>query len=244
MTTDNNTKDRIPELEELVEMTIDVDPELINACSDSGAQTDEAKAIYMTSRRIAHDLVVKGEKETPEERVTQRCVISTGDPSIADIMCYTNDPIPAGVEAIKRGAPIFVDINMVKAGVTKKNHNCEVICVLDEDENATVARQYGITRTAAGFLMARDRLDGAIVAIGNAPSAAFAVCRMIEHGIRPAVVVGTPVGFVNSAESKEEIRSIDIPAITCVGTRGGTPMAVACVNELVALAKESEEKKE
>ncbi|NYT19008.1 MAG: precorrin-8X methylmutase [Methanosarcinales archaeon] len=240
MTTENNKKD-IPELEDLVEMTVDIDQELIKDCSDSGARTDEAKTIYMTSRRIAHDLIVKGEKETPEERITQRCVISTGDPSVADIMCYTNDPVDAGVEAIKNGAPIFVDINMVKAGITKKGHNCEVICVLDEDQNAEVAKKYGITRTAAGFLLARDRLEGSIVAIGNAPSAALAVCRMIEHGIKPALIVGTPVGFVNAAESKEEVRKMDVPSITCIGTRGGTPMAVACVNELVAIAKEKDE---
>ncbi|WP_440952615.1 precorrin-8X methylmutase [Methanococcoides sp. FTZ1] len=240
MTTENNKKD-IPELEDLVEMTVHIDQDLIKDCSDSGARTDEAKTIYMTSRRIAHDLIVKGEKETPEERITQRCVISTGDPSVADIMCYTNDPVEAGVKAIKNGAPIFVDINMVKAGITKKGHNCEVICVLDEDQNAEVAKKYGITRTAAGFLMARDRIEGSIVAIGNAPSAALAVCRMIEHGIKPALIVGTPVGFVNAAESKEEVRKMDVPSITCIGTRGGTPMAVACVNELVAIAKERDE---
>ena len=241
MTTETSSKKDIPELEDLVEMTVKIDPELIEGCSDSGARTDEAKTIYMTSRRIAHDLVVKGEKETPEERVTQRCVISTGDPSVADIMHYTDDAIEAGVKAIKSGAPIFVDINMVKAGVTKKGHDCEVLCVLDEDQNTEVAKKYGITRTAAGFLLARDRLEGSIVAIGNAPSAALAVCRMIEHGIKPALIVGTPVGFVNAAESKEEIRKMDVPSITCVGTRGGTPMAVACVNELVALAKEKDE---
>jgi precorrin-8X/cobalt-precorrin-8 methylmutase len=167
-------------------------------------------------------------------------MISTGDPEVADIMRFKNDPIKAGVEAIKNGTPIFVDINMVKAGVTKKGHDCPVICVLDEDKDAEIAHKYGITRTAAGFLNCRARLEGAIVAIGNAPSAAFAVCRMIDHGIKPALVIGTPVGFVNSAESKEEVRKRDIPSITCVGTRGGTPIAVACVNEIVAIKRDEE----
>ncbi|NOR48412.1 MAG: precorrin-8X methylmutase, partial [Methanosarcinaceae archaeon] len=85
-----------------------------------------------------------------------------------------------------------------------------------------------------------DRLDGAIIAIGNAPSAALTVCRLIEHGVRPALIVGTPVGFVNAAESKDEIRKIDVPSITCVGTRGGTPIAVACVNELIAIVSVGE----
>jgi len=225
------------DMEELVEFTTDMDPELIGICNDLGAQTDEAKAIYMTSRNIARKLV--GD-ETVEDRVKQRCVTSTGDPAVADIMRFVNDPVKAGVEAIKKGAPILVDINMVKAGITKRGHNCEIICVLDKDEDAELARKYGITRTAAGFLKCKDILEGSIVAIGNAPSAAFAVCRMIEHGIKPAIIVGTPVGFVNAAESKEVIRNMDVPSITCVGTRGGTPMAVSCVNELVAIANEDE----
>ncbi len=232
MTTETNV-----ELEDLVEMTTEIDPELVNICTDLGSQTDEAKAIYMTSRNIAKKLV--GD-DTLEDKVRQRCVTSTGDPAVADLMRFVKDPIKAGVAAIKAGAPILVDINMVKAGVTKRGHNCEVICVLDKDEDAELARQYGITRTAAGFLKCKDILEGSIVAIGNAPSAAFAVCRMVEKGIKPAVVIGTPVGFVNAAESKEVVRETDVPSITCVGTRGGTPMAVACVNELVAISNDDE----
>lgn len=226
-----------PDLEDLIEFTTEIKPELIDACKDSGARTDEAKAIYMTSRRIAEEVV--GDK-SPEGRIRMRCMISTGDPQVADIMRFNNNPVDAGVEAIHNGAPIFVDINMVKAGITKKGHNCPIICVLDEDKDAEVAHKYGITRTAAGFLMVRDQLEGSIVAIGNAPSAALAVCRMVEHGIRPALIVGTPVGFVNAAESKEEIRKLNIPSVTCEGTRGGTPMAVASVNEIIAIANEKE----
>jgi precorrin-8X/cobalt-precorrin-8 methylmutase len=84
------------------------------------------------------------------------------------------------------------------------------------------------------FLACRDKLDGALIVIGNAPSAALTVCRLVEHGVRPALIIGTPVGFVNTAESKEAIRELDVPSITCAGTRGGTPIAVACGNELVA----------
>ncbi|MDK2832173.1 MAG: precorrin-8X/cobalt-precorrin-8 methylmutase [Methanolobus sp.] len=233
MTTDSKKTDT--SIEELVEMTTEIDPDLVAICNDLGSQTDEAKAIYMTSRNIARKLV--GD-ETPEDRVKQRCVTSTGDPAVADLMRFVNDPINAGVEAIRKGAPILVDINMVKSGITKRGHNCEVICVLDKDEDAELARKYGITRTAAGFLKCKDILEGSIVAIGNAPSAAFAVCRMIEHGIKPAIIVGTPVGFVNAAESKEVVRGAPVPSITCVGTRGGTPMAVACINELVTIANE------
>ncbi|NLI62109.1 MAG: precorrin-8X methylmutase [Methanosarcinaceae archaeon] len=222
-------------LDELVEMTVEIDPEIVESCTDYGAGTDEAKAIYMKSRKYIQEIV--GNK-TPEDRIRQRCVIATGDISVSDIMQFRHNPIEAGKEAILNNAPIFVDINMVKAGITKVGHNCEIICILDEDKDAKIAKKYGITRTAAGYLAARDKLDGAIIAIGNAPSAAITICRLIEKGLRPALIVGTPVGFVNAAESKEMIRNLEVPvpSITCVGTRGGTPMAVACVNELISIA--------
>ena len=243
MTTEQNATEKagnLENLEEFTELTVDVNPELVSICKDSGARTEEAKAIYMKSRTMIQEII--GNK-TPEDRFRQRCVIATGDLSVADIMRFMHDPIPAGVDAIKKGAPIFVDINMVKAGITKTGHKSEIICVLDEDPNAEIANRYGITRTSAGFLAARDRLDGSIIAIGNAPSALIMVCKLIEKGVRPALIIGLPVGFVNAAESREMVRnlSIPVPSISCVGTGGGTPMAVACVNELVAIARESEE---
>ena len=246
MTTEESTNEKVgnlDNLEEFTELTVDVDTELVSICKDSGARTEEAKAIYMKSRTMIQELI--GNK-TPEDRFRQRCVIATGDLSVADIMRFMHDPIPAGVEAIKKGAPIFVDINMVKAGITKTGHKSEIICVLDEDPNAEIAKRYGITRTSAGFLAARERLDGSIIAIGNAPSALIMVCKLIEKGVRPALIIGLPVGFVNAAESKEIVRNlkVPVPSISCVGTRGGTPMAVACVNELVAIARESEDARE
>jgi len=243
MTTEKNTNckaESSEDLKEFTELTVDVDPELVKICKDSGARTEEAKAIYMKSRTMIQELI--GNK-TPEDRFRQRCVIATGDVSVADIMRFMHDPIRAGVEAIKKEAPIFVDINMVKAGITKAGHKSEIICVLDEDPCAEIANKYGITRTSAGFLAAKDKLDGSIIAIGNAPSALIMVCKLIEKGVRPALIIGLPVGFVNAAESKELVRNlkIPVPSISCVGTRGGTPMAVACVNELVAIARENEE---
>lgn len=240
MTTEKAKSQNFKNLEEFTELTVDVDPELVKICRDSGARTEEAKAIYMKSRTMIQELVGNS---SPEDRFRQRCVIATGDLSVADIMRFSNAPIPAGVKALKKGAPIFVDINMVKAGITRLGHSSEIICVLDEDPNSEIANNYGITRTSAGFLAARDRLEGSIIAIGNAPSALIMVCKMIEKGLRPALIIGLPVGFVNAAESKEMLRNlkVPIPSISCVGTRGGTPMAVACVNELVAIARETEE---
>ncbi|MFZ3058908.1 MAG: precorrin-8X methylmutase [Candidatus Methanoperedens sp.] len=198
--------------------------------TDFGARTREAREISEKSRAIVRS-IVKG--DTPEDRIRQRCVMATGDPAFADLMRFNNDPVKAGILAIKKGATIFTDIKMAQVGVTKHGHNCDVRCVLDAGND--IAKRTGATRTSAGFMALEKELPGAIIVIGNAPSAALTVCDMIERGLKPALLVATPVGFVNAAESKERVRALEVPSITCVGTRGGTPVAVAVVNELVEM---------
>jgi len=173
---------------------------------------------------------------TLEDRIRQRCSVAVGDFAMADLMRFAGDPVEAGVAALARRAPIVVDIRMVQAGILKRGHASEIVCALDYGED--IARERGITRTSAGFLALRDRLEGAIVVIGNAPSALLVVCEMIREGVRPALVVGTPVGFVNAAESKEELRTLDVPSVSNAGTRGGTPVAVAAINEIITIHAE------
>jgi len=198
---------------------------------DFGARTREAKEINEKSWSIVGN-IVKG--DTPQDRIIKRCVIATGDPAFSELMRFNNDPVNAGIKAIKSNAPIFTDIRMAQVGITKRGHKCEIRCVLDEGKY--IAEKTGVTRTSAGFMALEDELNGAMIVIGNAPSAALTVCKMIEAGLHPALLVATPVGFVNAAESKELVRTLDVPSITCVGTRGGTPVAVAVVNELVEIA--------
>ncbi len=198
---------------------------------DFGAHTKEAKAISEKSRAIVRG-IVKG--DTPEDRIRQRCVIATGDPAFAELMRFNNDPVKAGIKAIRKGATMFTDIRMAQVGITKMGHDCDVRCVLEAGED--ISEKTGATRTSAGFMALENELEGAIIVIGNAPSAALTVCGMIERGANPALLVATPVGFVNAAESKESVRALAVPSITCVGTRGGTPVAVAVVNELVEMA--------
>jgi len=196
-----------------------------------GARTKEAKEISEKSRAIVQS-IVKG--DTPEDRIRQRCVMATGDPAFAELMRFNNDSVKAGILAIKKGAMIFTDIKMAQVGITKRGHNCDIRCVLDAGNE--IAERTGATRTSAGFLALEKELSGTIIVIGNAPSAALTVCDMIERGLKPALLIATPVGFVNAAESKERVRSLKVPSITCLGTRGGTPVAVAVVNELVEMA--------
>ncbi len=199
--------------------------------TDLGAHTKEAREISEKSRAIVRS-IVKG--STPEDRIRQRCVIATGDPAFAGLMRFNNEPIKAGISAIKDGATIFTDIKMAQVGITKHGHNCKIRCAIEAGRE--IAEKTGVTRTSAGFLALENELRDAIIVIGNAPSAALTVCRMVESGLRPALLVATPVGFVNAAESKEHVRVLDVPSITCVGTRGGTPVAVAVVNELVEIS--------
>jgi precorrin-8X/cobalt-precorrin-8 methylmutase len=204
---------------------------------DPGADTAEGYAISQKSRTLARQMVGNA---SLEDRVRQRCSIAVGDFSMADLLRFGHEPIPAALKALKSGAPIITDIRMVQVGIQKKGHTSEVICALDY--GADIVKERGITRSSAGFVALKDRLAGSIVVIGNAPSALLMLCDFVKEGIRPAVIIGTPVGFVNAAESKEVLRTTDIPSISNEGTRGGTPVAVAAINECITLFIEGTKK--
>lgn len=188
----------------------------------------------MQSRQIAREEI--GDS-TPEDRIRQRCSIAVGDMAMAGLLRFTNDPVRAGLSALANRASLIADIRMVEVGIQKKGHGSRVICALDHAEKA---KEEGITRTRAGILALREEIPGAIVVIGNAPSALLSLCDIIEEGSLPALVVGTPVGFVNAAESKERLRALPVPSISNVGTRGGTPVAVAAINEIITIFAERE----
>ena len=204
---------------------------------DPGADTREGYAISQKSRTLARQKVGNN---TVEDRIKQRCSIAVGDFSMADLLRFEHDPIPAAIGALKAGAPIITDIRMVQVGIQKKGHTSEVICALDY--GADIVKERGITRSSAGFIALKERLPGSIVVIGNAPSALLMLCEFVKEGVRPAVIIGTPVGFVNAAESKEVLRTIDIPSISNEGTRGGTPVAVAAINECITIFIEGAKK--
>lgn len=201
-----------------------------NTYIDPGADTPEGYAISKKSRTLAREVVGNA---TVEDRIRQRCSIAVGDFAMADLMRFCHDPVPAALAALAEGAPIITDIRMVQTGIQKNGHRSEVLCALDF--GAGIAKEREITRSSAGFIALHDRLDGAIIVIGNAPSALLALCSMIEEGTKPAVIIGTPVGFVNAAESKEVLRTIPVPSVSNEGTRGGTPVAVAALNECITI---------
>lgn len=201
-----------------------------NMYTDPGADTPEGFAISTTSRELAREIV--GNK-TREDRIRQRCAIAVGDFVMADLISFRNNPIDAGLVALCEKAPILTDIRMVQTGIRKSEHKSNVLCALDFGHD--IAKNKGITRSSAGFFALQGEIANAIIVIGNAPSALLTVCDMIEAGCRPALVIGTAVGFVNAAESKKRLRSLDVPSISSVGTRGGTPPAVAAMNEIITI---------
>ena len=198
--------------------------------TDPGADTPEGYRISKRSRMMARAAIGNA---TVEDRIRQRCAIAVGDYAMADLLRFRNGPVSAALAALEKGAPILADIRMVATGIQRKGHRSRICVALDH--GADLARSRGITRTSAGFLSLAPRISGAIVVIGNAPSALQVVCDMVRNGRMPAVVIGTPVGFVNAAESKAFLRTLDVPSISTEGTRGGTPVAVAALNEIITI---------
>lgn len=197
-----------------------------------GAATAEALRIAHRSQQIVSDIV--GD-QSPEGKIKQRVVMATGNPQFAELLRFCHNPIEAGIAAIRKGANLYTDINMVRVGISKDiaRFGGNIICALPESENVTDGE---LTRASSGLSQLGKHLTDSIVVIGNAPSAALTVAKMVHDGIEPALLVATPVGFVNAAESKEQIRQLKIPSITSVGTQGGTPVAVAVANELISMS--------
>lgn len=177
---------------------------------------------------------------SPEEfAVARRTIHATGDFSFADNLRFHPRAISAGLEAIRSGKNILVDVNMGASGISKgllSRFGGQVICRVAEAETVAKAKSEGTTRSDAAMARSIDDNIG-IVAVGNAPTALLKVMELIDQGsFCPDLVIGVPVGFVNAAESKEMLAEKSYPFITALGRKGGTPVAVAAVNALLRLA--------
>jgi precorrin-8X/cobalt-precorrin-8 methylmutase len=164
--------------------------------------------------------------------VALRLVHTTGEPSLIDDLVASEGAAAAGRKALKAGATVLVDAAMVAAGITKRR----VICTLNDKRVPELTKRLGTTRSAAAVELWRSRLDGAVVAVGNAPTALFHLLEMIAAGApKPALVLGFPVGFVGAAEAKTALlqNPWGIPFIALTGRRGGSALAAAAVNALI-----------
>lgn len=196
------------------------------------------KQSFATIRREA-DLT----RFTPEEEpVVVRMIHAAGLVGLENHVRFTPGMAVAARRALEDGAPILCDARMVSEGITRKRLPAEndVICTLQDDYVAELAAEMGNTRSAAALELWRPYMDGAVVAIGNAPTALFHLLNMLmdETCPRPAAIIGCPVGFVGAAESKAALMEAPpVPALSVLGRLGGSAITVAAVN---ALASRSE----
>ncbi|MDI6654483.1 MAG: precorrin-8X methylmutase [Candidatus Hydrothermarchaeota archaeon] len=174
-----------------------------------------------------------------EREVIKRAIHATADFELAELIVFNRDAVERGVEALKSGKNVITDVNMVKAGINSKalkKYGSEVKCFISEEEVYSLSESSGKTRASSAFRLFKHELQGSIAAIGNAPTALFELCKLIEEGIKPSLVVAVPVGFVGAKEAKEKILGYALPSIVVRGNKGGSTVAAAVVNALIKLA--------
>jgi precorrin-8X/cobalt-precorrin-8 methylmutase len=170
-------------------------------------------------------------------RTVVRMIHACGQVDLVADVSHSPDVVRRAREALDAGAPVLCDARMVASGVTRRRlpKDNDVVCTLDDPRVPGLAADLGTTRTAAALELWRDRLDGAVVAIGNAPTALFHLLEMVAAGApRPAAVLGIPVGFIGAAESKDALAASDLEFLVVRGRRGGSAMTAAAVNAIAS----------
>jgi precorrin-8X/cobalt-precorrin-8 methylmutase len=193
--------------------------------------------IEVRSMEIIDGLLPAGDWDAGQLTVVKRLVHTSGDPSLAEEVRFSAGAVGAGVAALRAGAPVFTDTHMARMGINQDRVAAlggTVECLISDEAVAAEAKRTGRTRAATAMRTLGDRLDGAVVALGNAPTALREVLAIAAEGAaRPALVIGMPVGFVDAAESKDALIASDLTYIAVHGTRGGSPLAAATVNALL-----------
>ena len=197
-------------------------------------------------KMIAAELAEMGLTPPPEtEAVVRRVIHTTADFDYAKNLRFTPGAVQKAVEALHKGMFIVTDTNMALAGITKPGLaklGGQAACYMADPEVAARAKAGGTTRAVAAMHKAAAEHPGAILAVGNAPTALLTIAEQIEAGLRPALVIGVPVGFVNVVESKERLfvtcEAHGVPAIVAMGRKGGSNVAAAICNALIYSAAE------
>lgn len=203
--------------------------------TEKGQSIEDASMQVIENEIGAHNY---NEKEWP---IVRRVIHSTADFDFArnNSIIFHNDAIENGLNALKTGRSIIVDVNGVVGLINKqrvKEFGNNIICKISDSEIVLQAQKENKTKSQMSMRMASSDIDGGIVVVGNAPTALLEVIQMIkEKVVKPALVIGMPVGFISAAESKEELAKMDVPFITNKGRKGGSPSAAAIVNALYKL---------
>jgi precorrin-8X/cobalt-precorrin-8 methylmutase len=202
----------------------------------------DGEEIYRRSFATIRDEADLNALRVDARNMAVRMIHASGDIALPSLLDLSDDLVSAARAALNSGAAIYADSEMVASGITRSRLPAgnEVRCLLRDPRAAELAREWGTTSAAAAVSLWGAGLDGGVVAIGNAPTALFHLLEVIaDGGPRPAAIIGMPVGFVGSAESKQALAANPwgIPYATVRGRRGGSALAAAAVN---ALAREAE----
>lgn len=208
-------------------------------------QTEKGQSIEDQSMEIIEREIGSHQYDELEWPIVRRVIHATADFDFANDnkIIFHKDAIKSGINALRNGCNLIVDVNGVIGGLNKQNLNefgNNTICNISNPIIAEEAKKYNKTRAQISMRMAASEMNGGIVVIGNAPTALLEVIQMIQEGVTtPALIIGIPVGFVSSPESKEALQALDVPFITNKGRKGGSPCASAIVNALFKLLRES-----
>ena len=203
--------------------------------------TEKGQSIEDASMQIIENEIGSHNYNEKEWLIVRRVIHSTADFDFArnNSIIFHNDAIENGLNALKTGRSIIVDVNGVVGLINKqrvKEFGNNIICKISDSEIVLQAQKENKTKSQMSMRMASSDIDGGIVVVGNAPTALLEVIQMIkEKAVKPALVIGMPVGFISAAESKEELAKMDVPFITNKGRKGGSPSAAAIVNALYKL---------
>ena len=213
----------------------------------SGADIEARSFAIIDREAPAHHFSVQ------EWEVVRRMIHTVGDFGILGDVRFSVAAITAAEAALKKGCPLYVDSNMIRNGLSLERLRSvcphyrreQIHCHIADDDVAREAREQGLPRSLFAVRKAKAVLDGGIAVFGNAPVALLELNRFImEEGLRPALVVAMPVGFVHVIESKEEIMSLGVPYITLTGRRGGSHLAVSVIHALCSLAAQPVSRKD
>jgi precorrin-8X/cobalt-precorrin-8 methylmutase len=204
-----------------------------------GRDIEEASFAIVDREAGAHSF-------SPSEwQVVRRVIHATADFEYKLVMRFSRDAVAAGIAALRAGCPVVVDVKMIAAGLSEERlaaYGCQVHSFISDPDVIAAAKAASSTRAIEAMRKAHrlGLLDGAVVAIGNAPTALLETVRLIgEEGARPALVLGVPVGFVSAVEAKEASLGLPVPYIVAQGRKGGSPVAVAILHALLALSTEA-----
>ena len=207
-------------------------------------QTRKGQSIEDESMQIIENEIGSHSYNEQEWPIVRRIIHSTADFDFArdNKIIFQKDAIKNGLEALKNGSSIVVDVNGIIGLLNKQNpkdFGNNVICNISEPSIMEAAKEAGKTRAQMSMRIAKEDMNGGIVVVGNAPTALLEVMEMIREGItKPALVVGIPVGFVSAVESKDELAKMNVPFITNHGRKGGSSSAAAIVNALYKLLRQ------